>query len=195
MKARSIHEIGTRAFLRVYWGDDCPNNCGCGRKGYHNAEIFLIDSSKLEDWEAGGKPEDYPDKAWPTKCDHCGASVPKDATRQIFHRRLYNTASGKPEPGDLYFLKYHKPGEHCHWSNCDGNHLMAILPNGYEWDIDGRASNCTKKDDKTHRCWCRHGEPPIITVDKNGDTCSAGAGSILSGNYHGFLRNGEFTGV
>jgi hypothetical protein len=30
-----------------------------------------------------------------------------------------------------------------------------------------------------------------LTVDKNGDTCAAGAGSILTPAWHGFLRNGE----
>jgi hypothetical protein len=48
-------------------------------------------------------------------------------------------------------------------------------------------------DDGEHRCWVRHGEPPRITVDKNGPTCQAGAGSILAGDYHGFLRDGAFT--
>ena len=42
-----------------------------------------------------------------------------------------------------------------------------------------------------HRCWCRHGEPPNITVDKNGPTCPAGAGSIQCNDWHGYLRNGE----
>lgn len=39
------------------------------------------------------------------------------------------------------------------------------------------------------------GNPPIITVNKNGLTCKAGAGSIYhkSGSgWHGFLRNGVF---
>jgi len=59
--------------------------------------------------------------------------------------------------------------------------------------IDGPANNCTRKDDpgqKHHHCWVRHGVPPSITVDKNGPTCEAGAGSILTKNWHGFLRNG-----
>ncbi len=33
----------------------------------------------------------------------------------------------------------------------------------------------------------------IPVVDKNGLTCAAGAGSIQAGDYHGFLRDGEFT--
>lgn len=75
--------------------------------------------------------------------------------------------------------------------NSDGRFLVVRLPNGHDWCIDSRASNCTTPNDKTHRCWVRHGEPPNITVDKNGKTCAAGAGSIQSGDYHGFLRNGE----
>jgi lambda family phage portal protein len=51
---------------------------------------------------------------------------------------------------------------------------------GGTWDIDGRASNCTRPDDDTHRCWVRHGDPRtgVVHVDKDGDTCGAGSGSI-----------------
>jgi hypothetical protein len=55
-----------------------------------------------------------------------------------------------------------------------------------------QASNCTLPGDKKHHCWIRHGEVPNLTVDKAGVTCAAGAGSIQAGDYHGFLRNGEF---
>lgn len=77
-------------------------------------------------------------------------------------------------------------------SGPDGRTLYVVTPGG-DWLIDGRASNCTQPGDDIHRCWIRHGDPPIITVDKNGNTCSAGAGSIAIGNYHGFLKNGELT--
>lgn len=63
--------------------------------------------------------------------------------------------------------------------------------NYHVWYIDGRASNCTKPDDNEHRCWCRHGsygEP--LHVDKIGNTCQAGAGSIAVSGFHGFLHNG-----
>jgi hypothetical protein len=49
------------------------------------------------------------------------------------------------------------------------------------------------EDARPHKCWIRHGKAPLITVDKNGVTCGAGTGSIAAGDYHGFLRNGEFT--
>lgn len=60
------------------------------------------------------------------------------------------------------------------------------------WYIDGMASNCTRKEDTAHRCWVRHGTVgEVVTVDKNGNTCSAGAGSIDLPGFHGFLHNGE----
>jgi|GEM_PF-2364936 len=212
LRARLINEIGTRAWLRVYWGGhtydekqsktvlapgSCPNSGGSGQPGYHNAEIHLVDSDKIADWALGGKPEDYPDDRWPTRCDHCGAQVPANATRQVFHKRLYDTPSGEPEPGDLFWAAWHHDPKHgfCPWDNCNDprGHLTAVLPNGHLWDIDSRASNCTMPQDKTHRCWIRQGEPPNITVGKSGHTCAAGAGSIAVPGYHGFLQNGQFT--
>lgn len=75
----------------------------------------------------------------------------------------------------------------------DGRCLVVRTPGG-DWVIDSRASNCTLPEDKGHQCWIRHGPAPEITVDKNGKTCGAGAGSIGVGEgakyYHGFLRNG-----
>jgi len=75
----------------------------------------------------------------------------------------------------------------------DGKSYVCVCPGNNWWHIDSQASNCTKPDDKEHRCWCRHGEAPDFTVDKVGNTCSAGAGSIAIGSYHGFLRNGYLT--
>jgi hypothetical protein len=78
------------------------------------------------------------------------------------------------------------------WDNQIDPPLVVKTPGG-EWIIDSRASNCTLPVDRLHRCWVRHGEVPNITIDKNGHTCAAGAGSIMCGNYHGFLRNGYLT--
>lgn len=73
-----------------------------------------------------------------------------------------------------------------------GPQLYVVLPDKNPWNIDGRANNCTLPLDFEHRCWIRHGVPPSITVDKDGLTCAAGAGSIqVGGGWHGFLRNGE----
>jgi hypothetical protein len=204
MKTRLITEVGTRAFLRVYWGT-CPSPWG-----YHNAKKRLVDSSKVEDSELGGKPIDHGLAAFPTRCDQCAAEVPGDLPKkgldasgacggegvnyQVHHARLYDSPSGKPEPGDVFFREcgwMKNRGACANWDNCDGRHLIVILPNGWEWDADSRASNCTMKDDRTHRCWVRTGEPPNVTVGKTGNTCAAGAGSILTPDgWHGFLESG-----
>jgi hypothetical protein len=232
MKARYIQEIGTRGQLRIYWdletltglepltqypgefsrsftsGQTCPNSCGGGKPGYHNAMKLIRDDPTLDAWGAFGRQEDYPAEEWPTHCSDCGALVPEGSRltqvgqsgfvvhHQIFSTSLYNTASGKPEPGDLYESRWHQ-GDPCpFWDNCSGLHLWAILPNGDHWDIDSRASNCTMRDDRTHRCWIRTGslENGMIHVDKNGHTCAAGAGSIAVPGWHGFLHHGHFNG-
>lgn len=204
MNVRLIEEIGTRAWLRIYWGTGCVNGHG------HNAMRHITDSSKADDQGFARSPGDYSDPdVWPKRCETCGAPVPDghflnrvshDGRRtvyQVHYDRLYNTTSGKPEPGDAYWAPhYHEDLKHhyCPWDNCDDprGHLMVVCPDGWLWDTDSRASNCTMKDDRTHRCWVKHGEPPNLHVDKSGHTCQAGSGSIASpGGWHGFLHNGE----
>jgi hypothetical protein len=197
MKLRFIREIGTSAALRIYWGDkDCPNCLGGGRPGYHNGTIPLTKSEKVADWDLGGEVSDYPISGFPAACDHCAAAAPADVQRQVFTDRLYDTPSGKPEPGDCFWSTWNHDNGRClfpGWTNCSGPHLVVVLPNGHWWDVDSRASNCTMPQDKVHRCWVRRGEPPNVHVDKNGPTCAAGAGSILADGYHGFLHNGYLT--
>jgi hypothetical protein len=81
-----------------------------------------------------------------------------------------------------------------YWRGPDGIALMVKCPNGHEWHVDSQASNCTRKG-QPHECWVRHGDPrqANVTVDKHGDTCAAGAGSIVAGDYHGFLQAGILT--
>lgn len=203
MRARLATCVGTRAHLRIYWGGDCPNCGDQGSAGYHNAMVLLGDTERQDDWSFMGEPRDHAgDPRWPTKCDHCGKEAPATATRQVFRDRVYDTPTGTLEPGCLYWADWFREhdddgagvsGSCVLHDKCDGRHLMAILPNGRQWDIDGRASNCTMREDRLHRCWVRHGEPPNVTVDKDGLTCAAGAGSIQAGDYHGHLRDGSFT--
>lgn len=177
LKARFIEEIGTRVCVGYTWA---------GLDHYHRAERSIADifTGDPKEMHMG----DVPEELCPTHCDICGEPVPEEASPFLVQRRLYNTDSGKPEPGDLFWSEFHTHP----WDNDTELHLIAVLPNGQRWDIDSRASNCTMPQEKTHRCWCRHGEPPNITVDKNGYTCQAGAGSIVAGDYHGFLRDGQF---
>lgn len=75
----------------------------------------------------------------------------------------------------------------------DGRILVCVCPDGHPWTIDARASNCTMPSDDEHWCWVRHGRPEdgTLHVDKNGVTCAAGAGSIATSKWHGFLHNGQ----
>lgn len=118
--------------------------------------------------------------------------------------------------GAMYFADWYQ--DVAEWIGPDGRALIVVLPpDGHPWHIDGRASNCDSpcascgqpyhahnqaaadrafkcdryRDARPHKCWVRHGEPPNVTVDKQGITCGAGAGSIQTKRYHGFLQGGR----
>jgi len=131
-------------------------------------------------------------------CETCGRMPPEDLPfgQWMGCRKVWGTEDGKLHPGDMFWAPWlHHDGKCLYWDNCDDprGHLIVVLPNGHQWDVDSRASNCTMPEDRTHRCWVRTGEPPNVTAGKSGHTCAAGAGSILSGDYHGFLQNGVLT--
>lgn len=174
---------------------------------YHNAmNLFdVIPCEFTEDGMLEAPPHLSPRSPivpWPTECA-CGFVFDKDDPTlhfQTFNERIYVRGDNGAEttirdagPGAVWDAWW--MGQP--WKNADGLFLTAICPNGRHWDIDGRASNCTLPNDGAHRCWVRHGDPrrdiTTLTVDKDGLTCQAGAGSIQAGDYHGFLRNGVFT--
>lgn len=213
-----------RAKLRIYWdtlrvGADgvslhlntCPRSYGGEAAGTHNAYAPLGDHVGPDQWGSFGQAGDYTADRWPTGCAHCGAPVPTDArddygrgllpgtegawwVRQVFEQRLYDAPGGVPAPGDIFYREHADPTRCWDWDNCTGPHLIVVCPNGREWDVDSRASNCDMREERTHRCWVRHGSPEDgnVHVDKNGRTCGAGAGSILAGSYHGHLVHGVF---
>lgn len=199
---RFIQPVGTDVDVSWYWENTTPCKDGWpphNGKWAHIARVRVASSDTVGDHTLGGSLDDYRDYPHkPAGCERCGAPIDPKASMSMGWHRRYNTVSGKPEPGDIFFLERHKPGEWCYagWTNCDGMHLHAICPNGQHWDIDSRASNCTLKDETTHRCWVRHGDPrkgELVHVDKAGHTCAAGAGSIVAGDFHGWLHSGFFT--
>jgi len=196
-----------RVSLRVFTYSSrelCPkppkgwDQCG------HDASVVIEASAPRAVWEAPSTTfpgafrtreeliaEDDP--RWPTVCDQCGQVFTGE--RQVRAERLYGGAPG----GKLYTLRDLPPGAmyDAWWlpegfAGADGIRLAVVLPNGWLWMVDDRASNCTLPKDNVHKCWVRHGDPrkANVTVDKNGNTCSAGGGSIRAGDYHGFLRKG-----
>ena len=187
-------ELTGRARLTTsaWGGGPCPKR-GDGLE--HRVEV-------LGDWEARVDDVNFdraPAISLPVLCA-CGFELADAVVRSQFCRayrsewRRVDTGESMMAahlfgPGAMYFV----PTPFCHHEPKCAQHLTVVTPSGREWDIDSRASNCTLKNDNAHRCWVRHGKPPAITVDKNGLTCRAGAGSIVSGSYHGFLRGGHFT--
>lgn len=173
---RLIHEVGNKftAFVK------CPQE--------HYRHVPATEA----DWDNGFAA--YRETHPTTPCPTCGEP---EALQGMSRPAVYNTEDGNRHPGDMYWSTCYRDKEghvECpHWDNCTGQHLYVVLPNGITWDVDGRANNCTMKADRLHRCWVRTGEPPNVTVGKNGFTCSAGAGSIQAGDYHGFLKNGELS--
>ncbi len=110
----------------------------------------------------------------------------------------------KAEPGAMWDCDWLRAGGVDRgFTGPDGITLCVKLPNGHDWLVDSQAGNCTMPQPRkpgggfvrTHYCWCRHGDPRkgCVTVDKVGATCQAGAGSIVAGDYHGFLRDGWLT--
>lgn len=175
-------------------------------EGYHSALVY----TGMEPAEYG--PDGYlaprpmaEDSRWPTRCERCDGELPEDSVRQMWQEQVYR----RTDNGELRVLHPSAPAPEAPsaepgacWDgwwlpDCyrgpDGIALVVRCPDGHDWLVDGRASNCTRRDDDTHACWVRHGDPRecTLTVDKNGDTCSAGAGSIATPNWHGFLRNGR----
>jgi hypothetical protein len=193
----------TRISLRRYSRHDrnTPDCCPRypGKYSYHTVQNFIFDEPieyDNEDSITNGvkSAPSHDDPRWPKQC-HCGYSFQDDDHWQRFAEQLYRRSDtgeimtiAEAPVGALWYAPhydhiYTPQGEHC---------LMCKTPGG-EWCIDSQASNCTIPDDRRqerHHCWVLTGLPPDVTAGKGGPTCSAGAGSIQCGSYHGFLRNG-----
>lgn len=199
-------------YLRRYHFNINGESCQGGLHSYHNAQALVgqekaaYETREFNNYSHIIRVDDaykniyelkYPHShsLWPTKCDACDYEFKDSDEWQIFTQLMYAMPNGElisiqnPPEGAMYFAWWQKNNPRY----APTGPLYATCPGGFPWNIDGRASNCTMPNDDEHRCWIRHGDPPNITVDKNGNTCSAGGGSIEAGSYHGFLRNGEFT--
>ncbi|MDX2277755.1 MAG: hypothetical protein NW206_20070 [Hyphomonadaceae bacterium] len=156
--------------------------CSCGLEATH---VYPADA----------EPGDY-ESEWPGDPCACGGRIELGSRigRSVYRRQDGSVVNPNGEPlpvGAVYALAppYGRAGP-------DGRYLVCVVhgePHRHHWHIDGRASNCTRPEDDAHRCWVRHGSPEqgTLHVDKAGDTCDAGAGSIQVPGWHGFLRRGE----
>lgn len=188
---------------------------GCAEGGYHSALVSTGEEPAEYSDVAGFdrrtlalRPETpRNDPRWPAHCK-CGYEFTDADTWQDWQELIYQ----RSDTGERVTLRTHHavgidglppaPPGACwdawwmpsDWRGPDGIALMVRCPNGKDWHVDSEASNCTRKG-QPHQCWVRHGDPrqANVTVDKNGDTCAAGAGSIQAGDYHGFLQAGVLT--
>ena len=208
-----------RVGLRRYSRHACPRPGGYHDWTVFLGEAPLPRVQDAERSRWGTAEYGYPDHAdprWPVSCP-CGYQFGPDDEWQDWQEALYRRA----DSGELTTIRDAPDGAmwDAWWMESsrgpDGRCLVVKCPGGAEWMIDERASNCPLPgriqqaaieygegspehqaliwQDQEHRCWIRHGEPPAITVDKDGRTCDAGGGSIRAGIYHGFLRGGVFT--
>jgi hypothetical protein len=185
--------------------------------GYCNA-MRLLDEVD-EEWtehigEDGSKfrarssydAKNWPFDAFPTSCERCSREMEKPE-RQIFADEIYLVKTGDRSGqtfvrrelpvGAMFEIDYYR--DIPDWCGRDGISLFVVTPGG-EWGVDMRANNCTRPDDKAHRCWVRRGDPRTgyVHVDKDAtiqETCEAGAGSIWINkdgprDWHGFLYRG-----
>jgi hypothetical protein len=191
-------------YLTRYGSEKTP----CPKRGYSCTGSVLIETVESEKSLASGSASspgiEFPldDQRWPTTCNYCGNLITNVSEGYVHYFRLWTPQdrSRTPQNCPEFFHLMKSPTGACwdanwlhdHRVGPDGRSLYVMCPDHHEWFVDGIASNCTRKDDKTHRCWCRQGKPEdgTLNVDKNCDTCQAGAGSILTPNWHGFLRNG-----
>lgn len=191
-----------RRSLRRYSSSSGNQLCKKLGYSYHNAQC-AVGVFESENPFASGSVEgsefgpDYPvtDSRWPVTCASCSYEFTGEDERQIFHEALWVRQDNGVEmtlndapPGAMWDAYWMPSAEH----GPDGKYMIVKLPNGNHWTIDGRASNCNRPGEK-HQCWTRKGVPPVLTVDNSGETCKVGAGSIGSGDYHGFLREGVLT--
>lgn len=210
LEPAGLAEAGLRRYAPAGARPEPPCPREGGKWGYHGALAILatVPVTWLPERPDGrshwfsdgadryGVPDfAYPgrdDPRWPARCE-CGYEFTAGDRWQEWSDLLYRRADN----GGLVRLRDAPPGAMWDagwypWKGPDGRCLVVKCPNGLDWVIDSRASNCTMPQDSEHRCWVRHGEPPLITVGKDGLTCQAGAGSIQAGDYHGFLSNGVF---
>jgi len=220
VRVQLVVPVAAEFHARAFWGVDSDGKraCAASWKGYHDSKTFL---RRVEGIAAEGTEPDssdsVPAEAWPTACAFCGEAAPEHAVRHVSVSTVYRGTvdgeervglQGKPgsrfglRPGDAFWATwFHSHGEEvgCHagWTNCadERGHLHLVLPDGHHFDCSSRAKNCSRPKDKKHRCWSVEGTPEggDLSLGKGGDTCKAGAGSVDTGTWHGFVRDGLMT--
>ena len=182
-----------KRFLRRYTDASAGWDCA---HGYHQAKNFLdVVLESLPDYYCVSSLPTGVDLPWPKACA-CGYQFQDSDKWQVFTDSIYartdtgeEVALREAPAGAMWYATWMPP--HMYWDDKeDSDHLCVKLPDGTDWMVDSRASNCTRLDDRRHRCWHREGIPPNVTATK-GPAWENGAGSVQAPGWHGYLRNGE----
>lgn len=213
MEPTGMQRVSLRRYAEIPAGGvPCPANPG--KYSYHDVRAVVGEAPVVFTESDGEKvmealaPVPHEDPRWPRACS-CGFVFAETHSWQVFGEVLYSGAPDRQSHTlrdmpvgalwDAWWLERHP-----HGPGPDGISLMCETPGG-AWHIDGECSNCTRPQrevregrtfltDRTHYCWVRHGDPKApstLHVDKEGNTCAAGAGSIQIGGWHGFLHHGH----
>lgn len=125
----------------------------------------------------------HDDERWPEACARCGYEFEEEDEFQLHQKDLWTPTDPRLEEEHGRFELANAPVGamwHAWWMGGepgpDGLYLVVKLPDGWEWELDGGASNGPQG-------WERVGKPPELTVSP----------SIASPGYHGFLVAGELT--
>jgi hypothetical protein len=186
--------IEFQRFLRRFTWNGTGLGCPGGGHNIMYATEDIVQLPKFPDDGFRDDEWDHADTRWPRVCT-CGYEFQLEDQWQHIVSRLFR----RQDTGEKMIWRDAPVGAMCYhdsWNRrgFDGHSLAVKLPGDHVWWPDEQSSNCTRKDDKEHYCWCRHGQVPVVTIDKTPEpgheTCSAGGGSIATRTWHGFLRAG-----
>lgn len=136
----------------------------------------------------GDRAIPHDDPRWPLICSACAQPFLEDDQWQVNFKEVYTRSDtgetvafrgyGDPEFRGALFDSWYLHGGPRAGVGPDGIALVAILPNGIEWHVDGEATG--------GGYWSRVGdprEPLTLSVTP----------SIQGGDYHGYLTSGRLT--
>jgi len=202
-----------RSLRRFHFAEEGEENCPGTERSYHSASIeigtvplILAEHGMI----ASLDPSDYAeDERWPVTCEKCPYVFTSEDQWQVNQDPIYRAEDGREmtlreaPPGAIWEATW-MTRQHWGVNGGTGPAFIIKLPNGADFIPGSEATNCDRKGED-HDCWCVHGEAPNLTIDKTPEpgrsTCSAGGGSIWSGQgngpgkeWHGFITNGELVG-
>jgi hypothetical protein len=144
-----------RRFLRRYVSAENEDSKKCSlRYGWHNAEFHLddiedVDSASTINLTEHNHPEQFKgDRRWPS---HCGCSYEFQASDifQIHLKRLFRRTDTGEEmilndapAGACWFADWMLVEGSNHYRGPDDHSLVVRCPDGHDWCVDSRASNC-----------------------------------------------------